>query len=420
MAEEDSGLNERLGRLEGILDKMLDVNLNKRLGRLEGILDRMLGEMNLVLKDSNRDDSESSSESDNEVASADPAIESGGSDANEAMPRDLQLATGCGAGVTCDDNSAGPFTADSAGDKEASQSQARGNLATKSGSIPAADNALSASDDDMAAIFAHPRDQEVEGVMVGDALAQFLKKTHAMGLDAKDVRALEERYNLLPLNVPIAAPKINDCIWDNLQKDVKDADKKERAIQKRGISALCPLLEVCDSLATAVRGKEGLTADQTTSLLKKALDSANLLTLGNREISLNRRENIKPYMAQKYVKLCDADTPIGRSFLFGDNLQETVKNMKDEPPSLVKEVTTASQQSRSQRRYKPYNNGRHAHSKGSYQGAFNKFKQAFTRLPFLGRQSGPNGNPHRAPYQQRQNYKPASGRPNSRGKPRQK
>jgi hypothetical protein len=159
-------------------------------------------------------------------------------------------------------------------------------------------------------------------MLVGDGLASYLQKTHRHSLESKDIKALEERYKI-PTNMPASAPIINKNIWEKLPKELKDADKKDKAVQALGVTALCPLLSVVETLTKAVGDNQPILPAEAEAMLKKAVDSAKLMTLANRMASQNRRERIKPCLEAKFAKLCEPENPVG-STLFGDTLEETI------------------------------------------------------------------------------------------------
>jgi hypothetical protein len=254
-------------------------------------------------------------------------------------------------------------------------------------------------------------------VVVGDDLASYLDKTHKHGLETKDLKALEERYKDIPANIPATAPMVNKQIWDKLPKPIKDGDKRDKAIQSLGVTALCPLLDVIDTLTEAVSQNKAIQPEEAEALLKKTVDSANLLTLENRMVSLNRRERIKPSLAPKFGKLCSEENPIGQTQLFGENLEERVKTLNEEKDINIMKAspsTSSGHQGRSPR-YKPYElparrYGSSGAGAGPSYGNLTKVKQALSRLPFLGRlpASSSNYTPRRQQQQQRQGQKKAS------------
>jgi hypothetical protein len=106
-------------------------------------------------------------------------------------------------------------------------------------------------------------------VVVGDDLASYLDKTHKHGLETKDLKALEERYKDIPANIPATAPMVNKQIWDKLPKPIKDGDKRDKAIQSLGVTTLCPLLDVIDTLTEAVSQNKAIQPEEAEALLKK-------------------------------------------------------------------------------------------------------------------------------------------------------
>lgn len=244
-----------------------------RMDRLEDMLGRIYGALGLEVRDDDDDENESA---DLSICSGDPKSTNASSSIScgnkgvrpDAINASLSIGSGdegvatgrSGAAETDTSVAAGPDNArareqvgaGSSDDQALAATDQRDNVDPLASSGVQVPTCLPAPHTDrLSEIFSHPRDAQRESVLVGDGLASYLQKTHRHGLESKDLKALEERYKI-PTNMPASAPIINKNIWEKLPKELKDADKKDKAVQALGVTALCPLLSVVETLTKAV------------------------------------------------------------------------------------------------------------------------------------------------------------------------
>ena len=180
-----------------------------------------------------------------------------------------------------------------------------------------------------AARFAAPID---EGPAIMDDLAKSIDYLVYNKLEEKQFSETVNNYSRPSNCHSLLVPKCNKLIWENLKQETRTRDLKVQRCQKplvKGITAL-----------TSVFGDKILTdAEQ---------DALALLSNAMYELNALRKEFIKPELNQKFSHLCK-HTVQPSSWLFGDNLPKTVKDMEDEQKSV-----SVMNRSAPRPRYTPY------------------------------------------------------------------
>jgi len=110
----------------------------------------------------------------------------------------------------------------------------------------------------------------------------------------------------------LVAPKINKQVWQQLRQETRNNDSAFQKAQSLLLSGLYAVLQACNS-----------SSGQQNNVLTHA---AVLLLSSNRELSLKRRDLIRPDLNKQYASLCNRSTPVS-SFLFGDELNKEVEEL---------------------------------------------------------------------------------------------
>ena len=110
----------------------------------------------------------------------------------------------------------------------------------------------------------------------------------------------------------LVAPKINKQVWQQLRQETRNNDSAFQKAQSLLLSGLYAVLQTCNS-----------SSGQQKNVLTHA---AVLLLSSNRELSLKRRDLIRPDLNKQYASLCNPSTPVS-SFLFGDELNKEVEEL---------------------------------------------------------------------------------------------
>ena len=140
---------------------------------------------------------------------------------------------------------------------------------------------------------------------IDSSLAEIVKSVLLEKLP-KDKLAEVQNKCLRPENCTnLVAPKINNLVCQQLRQETKNNDSASQKAQSLLLSGLYAVLQTCNS--SSGQQKNALT------------HAAVLLLSSNRELSLKRRDLIRPDLNKQYASLCNPSTPVS-SFLFGDEL----------------------------------------------------------------------------------------------------
>ena len=123
----------------------------------------------------------------------------------------------------------------------------------------------------------------------------------------------------------LQAPKVNPEIWSRISNNGQRQDLKLAAIQKTLVAVGTAVTKAAQLLMDArqhdgIRRREGDKNNLTNEVLTLQVDALALLGHTNYELSLRRREMMKPSLNKDYASLCSSQTSVS-SMLFGDELQ---------------------------------------------------------------------------------------------------
>ena len=123
----------------------------------------------------------------------------------------------------------------------------------------------------------------------------------------------------------LVAPRVNPEIWANMSHTAKRVDLRAANIQNI-VSKVGTIIAKCtDNLLTA-REKDAKKID-LDEMVGFHTDALALLGHSQYELSLKRREAIRPSLKREYAALCSPNVPV-TSLLFGDDLQQQLNNIK--------------------------------------------------------------------------------------------
>ena len=141
----------------------------------------------------------------------------------------------------------------------------------------------------------------------------------------------------------VAVPKVNSEVWHNLSKKTNISmtirDLKLAGTQSSIVTASSAVLKIMDSLTQASKARptaaekasgskldvSSLEAVEVEELFKVGLHALTLLGHANYELSLRRRESMKPLLEDDLAAaLCRPDIPV-TNFLFSDDFSKSLK-----------------------------------------------------------------------------------------------
>jgi hypothetical protein len=163
-----------------------------------------------------------------------------------------------------------------------------------------------------------------------------------MGAKKQD-KAMQEATDRYPAPENCAileVPRVQPVIWDKIQQSTRSRDLKIQRVQK-------PLVKGITAYANELK---------SSSLNENQLDTLALLCHANFEMNCLRKEFIKPDINVKYVHLCKPTNPVTK-WLFGDDLSQKVKDMKEEQKvaeGVMRSSPSSSRRGHSASAYHPY------------------------------------------------------------------
>ena len=167
-------------------------------------------------------------------------------------------------------------------------------------------------------------DQEEDfGLAINQQLADIINKRRSSKLNEAKLKEKMEKY-FQPANCDkLAVPRVNAEIWDKLDNKTKHHDLRSVSIQK-SMAKVGAILALSTETLVQMRAKQLPDVDK---LVKLNTDALALLGHISCELSMRRRDAIKPNLHKDYSSLCASHVPV-TSFLFGDNLQTRLKDIR--------------------------------------------------------------------------------------------
>ena len=161
--------------------------------------------------------------------------------------------------------------------------------------------------------------EEETGPKLDDKLADLLKNLITNKSSDERLKAKMEAYPKPQNCEPMQAPRINPEIWSKLKPGTRSRDIKMQRSQTKLMKALIPLAQMMQSLLKS----------EHKALVRIALDSATLICSASQDISQRRRELIKPDLNAQFAQLASSHIPVGNTYLSGDDLPKTVKDINE-------------------------------------------------------------------------------------------
>ena len=149
---------------------------------------------------------------------------------------------------------------------------------------------------------------------MSDALAKRINEAFSKKPIESKFKALAEKY-CSPENCNLlTVPRVNPGIWNDLPRASRKLDVGLREAQKSAVHAAKAITLAVESLIRCKKEKTEL--DRNYCSITCAI---SLSFIGNAsfQVSLKRRELLKPDLSKSFRSLCSSSTPLSR-FLFGD------------------------------------------------------------------------------------------------------
>eukprot|EP00795_Rhopilema_esculentum_P009648 gene9648-17409_t len=120
------------------------------------------------------------------------------------------------------------------------------------------------------------------------------------------------------------SPKINPEIWGKLNPNSKRNDIKLSVLQDGLLKATSAVSVAVSDLLFA---REQKTTPDYKALIGELIDSIVLIGHVNRELTFKRRDSLRPHLSAEFKQVCSRNIKPG-NFIFGDDLPETLKQMR--------------------------------------------------------------------------------------------
>ena len=226
------------------------------------------------------------------------------------------------------------------------------------------------------------RDEDKKGPPINKQLAEMANKRWGKKLEQEKMSSLLTKYDPSENCVDITVTRVNSEIWQSLNSFRKKADLRLANLQRAFQKATFATLPNADKLLRIT----DLSGPTKKELLTSSIDIVALLGHAASEISLLRREQMKPALKPEFHALCSSETKASAKFLFGEDLAKQVRDVK-ETHRIGNTVGSSNGHSRGYRR-DSWSAKRESHNKSG----------SHSRPPFLGKGTRPNSR-KKVPYQ---------------------
>ena len=235
-------------------------------------------------------------------------------------------------------------------------------------------------------------DEEIRAPPVSDKLAHLVNGILAKKAGEDKIKTKMDAFPA-PENIQgLITPKVNPEVWGKLKTETRSRDVKLQKAQVRLTRGMTAMVKLGEKITTAQRDNKPLDLHDS---LKITLNAIALVANGNFEISLRRRDFIRPDLNTSYRDLCSTSTPI-TDMLFGDDLPKIVKDINETNRMASKfsshrgynRNSYKNKNSYPREGYKKYNNNNSYNSKNGQSSSFKKGKRG-------GGAGSSNGQPRR-------------------------
>ena len=121
----------------------------------------------------------------------------------------------------------------------------------------------------------------------------------------------------------LKVPLVNHELWGKLKPLVKSQNLRLANVQQTVVKATIALAEATEKISK-VKGK----MDEKPKIISSLTDSLALLGHATYELSLRRRDIMRPSINKELRALCNQQIPV-TDFLFGDDVHSSFKTIKE-------------------------------------------------------------------------------------------
>ncbi|XP_035707238.1 uncharacterized protein LOC118435361 [Folsomia candida] len=180
-------------------------------------------------------------------------------------------------------------------------------------------------------------------------VAEGFNKTMCRPLSKETSDNLKNNFKI-PINCkPFVIPKMNQEIWSHLPGPARFIDLNMQQNQFSLGIGLNALAQIANEVA---KNASNIPKEVKISILKLAIDGGNILGDQIQSISKKRRLEVKKHINSEYHGICNSQIPVSE-FLFGSDLNETLKASKTASNVIRKSFTRQGQNQRPQPYFNP-------------------------------------------------------------------
>ena len=179
-------------------------------------------------------------------------------------------------------------------------------------------------------------DDESTGPNISQKLADIALKRWGKQMNAEKLKSILEKYARLENCPGMTCKKINPEIWKLLNSSRKKTDVQLYHLQQTVLKVMFAVLQTTNTL---VESSSNMGNNQ---ILANLIDAIAMLAHTHSNMSLLRKDQIKPALKQKYSAICDLEDQPDSKLLFGNELAKNLKEAKEAShlSSSMKSFTT--------------------------------------------------------------------------------
>ena len=173
--------------------------------------------------------------------------------------------------------------------------------------------------------------EEPSGPPLHEKLAKIVNKRLENPLSSELIKKKEEIFPR-PANCDaLAVPKVNAEIWRTMDKAQKGRDLRFSYAQRAVVKATTGVAVMADKLLNLTSSQSDTVTVSKADLEKLIVTSTDIVSLlgfASRDLACRRRELIRPALKSQFAPLCADSTPMTSTWLFGDNIHQTLTKVK--------------------------------------------------------------------------------------------
>ena len=192
--------------------------------------------------------------------------------------------------------------------------------------IAAGDSPCAPAHDALLNDIANEFDNEDDSIStpVSSQLADIVNKRWSEKMTDKKLKEKYEKYGRPSNCKKLTVPKVNPEIWGQISHVKKQQDLRLANVQNAIVKAGFALTNSVEAMLKARQQNGATNLDEFVVAVTNALA---LLGRANVDLSLRRREFLRPCLNQEYSTLCSTQHPV-TTLLFGDDLPSQLANIK--------------------------------------------------------------------------------------------